>query len=510
MSSITSNKFGRLGLLEEAIEITYDDAAAVFSKVRVTGERCFLLESKDVSKIYGRLSLIGIDPVVEVKGKNEHFTIKRISPRGEKFYQYLIGELKKNVDQFEESNDLFIGKIVCERGNGFEEAIRTKKRNISLALRTFVNCFHADKKALLGLYGAFSYDMVRLFEDIPNILDPGETPDFSLSLYDTFIFFDHLKERAELILFRTVEESLKGEINIYKNLLNKKADLDSKFVISGARFDLEAEDYLKKVELARELAKRGELFEVVFSNELQADFSGDPFALYLKYRNLNPSPYLFYFELGDEQLVGASPEMMVRVEHGLVHLRPISGTAKRGRDPVEDHENMLSLLNCDKERAELDMLIDLGRNDLARICKPGIEVSDYRFVEKYSRVMHTVTHLSGKLRSDCLAIDALISCLNAGTLTGTPKVAAMIEIEKNEKSRRGFYGGAVGYLTFSGDLDTGIIIRTAHIKSGRLKFRVGATLLYYSEPLKEYEEILQKAAAFLQTFNNSINFENYV
>ena len=194
--------------------------------------------------------------------------------------------------------------------------------------------------------------------------------------------------------------------------------------------------------------------------------------------------------------------MMVRCENNIVNLRPISGTAKRGKDPIEDHENMLALLSDPKERAELDMLIDLGRNDLSRVCEPGVTITDYRFVEKYSRVMHTVAHLSGKLRSDYTALDALIACLNAGTLTGAPKVAAMQTIERHEKERRGYYGGTIGYLTFSGDMDTGIIIRTAHIKDHQLRFQVGATLLYDSVPEKEYQETLNKAEAFLKTFSD--------
>ncbi|MFH1218375.1 MAG: anthranilate synthase component I family protein, partial [Candidatus Peregrinibacteria bacterium] len=235
---------------------------------------------------------------------------------------------------------------------------------------------------------------------------------------------------------------------------------------------------------------------------LRGKFEGDALGLYRRYSEVNPSPYLFYFDFGDETLLGASPEMMVRCERGKVHLRPISGTAARGRDVIEDHENMLKLLSDEKERSELDMLIDLGRNDLARICEPGIEVKDYRFVEKYSSVMHTVAHLTGELKSEYCAFDALVACLNAGTLTGAPKVAAMTEIEKNEGSRRGYYGGTIGYLTFSGDMDTGIIIRAAHIRDGKLSFRVGATLLYDSVPENEYEETLNKANAFLTLVEN--------
>jgi len=210
---------------------------------------------------------------------------------------------------------------------------------------------------------------------------------------------------------------------------------------------------------------------------------------------------MFYFDMGDEQLIGASPEMMVRCEKGIVNLRPISGTAPRGTNSIEDHENMLKLLNCTKEKAELDMLVDLGRNDLTRVCQPNIKVSDYRFVEKYSKVMHTVTHLEGELRPECTAFDALISTLNNGTLTGAPKVQAMSVIEKHETQRRGYYGGAIGYLTFGGDMDTGIIIRTAHVKKDNISISAGATLVYDSDPTSEYEETMNKAAALLSVIS---------
>jgi anthranilate/para-aminobenzoate synthase component I len=193
--------------------------------------------------------------------------------------------------------------------------------------------------------------------------------------------------------------------------------------------------------------------------------------------------------------------MMVRVENQKVHLRPISGTRPRGKDPISDHENELELLSCPKERAELDMLIDLGRNDLRRVCEKGIEITAYRHVEKYSRVMHTIAHLIGRLRSDLSPLDAIIACQSAGTLTGAPKVQAMKEIEKHEKSRRGYYGGSIGYITFGGDMDTGIIIRTAHIKNGRFSVRVGATLLYDSVPNDEYKETENKAKALLELLN---------
>lgn len=473
-------------------EIPYTEAHKLFASLYKDYKYKFLLESKDISHIYGRLSLIGVDPVLKITGKNNKFEIELLNKRGGKYFSKLTEKDFAICDKFKKSAKKISG-IIEKESQTIEETERSKQKNISQVIRILIDKFKIEEKTLLGLYGAFSYDFIRLFEDIHDQLPDNEVNDFTLFLYDSFIFFDHLKEKSEVITFS----------DNYKEILKKikKSPAKPKYKINNPSFTLKKKQYEKLVDVAKKYTKEGELFEVVFSNILKADFKGDPYALYLKYRDINPSPYLFYFDFGVEQIVGASPEMMVRCEHGIVNLRPISGTALRGEDPVKDHENMLELLSDEKERAELDMLIDLGRNDLSRICEAGIEITDYRFVEKYSKVMHTVAHLSGKLRKDYTALDSLIACLNAGTLTGAPKVAAMQKIEKHEKERRGYYGGTVGYLTFSGEMDTGIIIRTAHIRDGKLRFQVGATLLYDSVPEKEYQETINKAQAFLNTFS---------
>lgn len=482
-------------------ELKFRDASATFSKILNHYKNSFLFESKDISHIYGRLSLIGVDPALEIRGKNDKFSIIALNKRGIDYLKLLKNSDFEITDSFKKSGSSITGKIIKSDSN-FEENHRTKRKNISKIIRLVIDKFKQKNKELVGLYGAFSYDFIRLFEDIPNILADEGVDDFRLQLYDTFIFFDHLKEKTEIIAYRKSAADAKNDALSLERCIKNFSSGKMGFKISNAKFDLKKEKYIDLVKNAKKLARKGELLEVVYSNTLHTNFSGHPFSLYQKYRDINPSPYLFYFNFGDEQLVGASPEMMVRYENGIVHLRPISGTCKRGNDPIEDHDNMLALLKSEKERSELDMLIDLGRNDLARICEPGITINDYRFVEKYSKVMHTVAHLSGKLRKEFSALDALISCLNAGTLTGAPKVAAMIEIEKHENSRRGYYGGTIGYLTLSGDMDTGIIIRTAHVKNGRLTFRVGATLLYDSDPEFEYQETMNKARAFLTTFTS--------
>lgn len=488
-----------IGFVRASHPIPYAEAHECFLKLYRHYDRKFLLESKDISPVYGRLSLIGLGGALRLRGKDDHFSLDAFTDEGVSLLSRFSKELSVLCPDYTRPGANRIEGVVPRDQDFIEEGARSRRRNIAQVIRLFLQTFSLDQKTLLGLYGAFSYDFVRLFEPIADGLPPNDIPDYDLVLCDTFVFFDHLKETAEIVVFRTDEARAEAGISrILSELAGEAARPE--YAMKDARFSLSETDYKNLVEIARDHCRRGEIFEVVFSNVLSAGFSGDPLALYLKYRDTNPSPYLFYFDFGDNQLVGASPEMMVRCERGTVHLRPISGTARRGDDPITDHENMLALLADPKERAELDMLIDLGRNDLARVCEPGIRITDYRFVEKYSRVMHTVAHLSGRLAAGNTALDALIATLNAGTLTGAPKVAAMNLIEQYETERRGYYGGVIGYFTLSGDMDTGIIIRTAHIQNGRLRFQVGATLLYDSVPEKEYRETLHKAQAFLDTF----------
>ncbi len=487
------------GLLEGTAAIPYQEAHKTFQKLYKNYKHKFLFESKDVSDIYGRLSLIGIDPALKISGKNNSFRIESLNDRGVFFIKELSEEDFKICDSFQKTEKVISGKVI-KKTETIEESERSRQKNIAQILRIILNKFHLNERGQIGLYGGFSYDFIRQFEDIACMLKDNDINDYTLFLYDTFIFFDHLKESSQIILYRNTTQTIDREIEKIKIQITTPPAVKPEYKITGEKFTFSQKEYEKLVQTAQQYALEGELFEVVFSNILKAKFDGDPFALYLKYRKINPSPYLFFFDFGDEQLIGASPEMMVRVEQNIAHLRPISGTIERGADPIEDHENMLKLLSDKKEKAELDMLIDLGRNDLSRVCKPGLIIKDYRYVEKYSRVMHTIAHLTGELKDGYSALDALIACINAGTLTGAPKVAAMNTIEKHEKERRGYYGGTIGYFTFSGNMDTGIIIRTAHIKNNRLRFQVGATLLYDSVPEKEYQETMKKARAFLETF----------
>lgn len=496
-------KCGVLDLVEAKITFPYGDSVDTFQKLYQNYKHKMLLESKDISPVYGRMSLVGVDPVLELRGKDNRFEITVLHDRGLLYLDSIQEKDLELADDVERSKTSISG-IVENDIEPQEESQRARKKNIAQIIRLFLEKYKVNdsEDILLGLYGPFAYDFVRLFEDIGNTLPETGINDFRLFLYDTFIRIDHIKEGAAIICYRTDErQSIQAAEEIQNKLHQSSNPSIDPAEVSEAKLLFSKEEYESLVRKSKEYIIQGEIFEIVYANTLQAKFQGDPFELYLRYREKNPSPYMFYFDMGDEQLVGASPEMMVRSEGGMVSVRPISGTAMRGENSIEDHDNMMYLLNSKKEKAELDMLVDLGRNDLTRVCESDIKVSDYRFVEKYSKVMHTVTHLDGILRPECTAFDALVSTLNNGTLTGAPKVRAMQLIEQDEKRRRGYYGGALGYLTFGGNMDTCITIRTAHIRGDELTFSAGASLVYDSEPAAEYQETINKASAFLSTIS---------
>jgi anthranilate synthase component 1 len=308
--------------------------------------------------------------------------------------------------------------------------------------------------------------------------------------------YDHFKETAILHYYKLTNETLAERL---VRIPRRKGKLSLQFNVGKMRPSMSAHQYRAAVQRAQARMKVGDIFEVVLSRQFKAPFHGSSLGVFAQYRAVNPSPYMFYLRFPERVLLGASPEMFVKVEAGTVMTRPISGTAQRSADPLGDYQFMLNLLNSAKEKSELDMLIDLARNDLARVCLPGIQLQDYRYVEKYSKVMHTIAHVSGHLDTKRFtAFDALIACLNAGTLTGAPKIRAMEIIEELEPVRRGFYGGCVGYLTFNNELNTGITIRSALIAGGNITMQAGATILLDSEATAELAETEHKASALVQ------------
>jgi anthranilate synthase component I len=366
-----------------------------------------------------------------------------------------------------------------------------------------------------GAVGYFGYESIQLVEDIPIVeQDELAIPDSLLLFYDVVLVFDNLQRQIFLVsnaylpdhdrsegTLRAEFAKAAAEIVHLKKLLLKSIEHDiGRAELHGPmRHVTEKKDFCAAVERAREYIIEGDIFQVVLSQRLEQKATVAPFDLYRELRIINPSPYMYFLHCRDFDIIGASPEMLVRVDEGDVEARPIAGTRRRGATREEDERLAKELLDDPKERAEHLMLVDLGRNDLGRICSYGsVKLKEYMSIEKYSHVMHLVTSVHGRLRPDLTQIDALFSCFPAGTLTGAPKIRALEIIAELENLRRGVYGGAVAYIDFSGNLDSCIAIRTMLMRGDLLRFQAGAGIVYDSNPEREYEETMEKLRANLK------------
>ena len=327
-----------------------------------------------------------------------------------------------------------------------------------------------------------------------------------LMLFDKVIAFDNVKQKIILIANMSLKDPEVGynkatmELSQMAALLKTGQKLNEKAGrITGevsALFD--KEEYCEMVERGKHYIKEGDIFQIVLSNRLSAPFEGSLFETYRRLRTINPSPYMFYFSGTDVEVAGASPETLVKLEDGVLHTFPLAGTRPRGKTKEEDEALEAELLADEKELAEHNMLVDLGRNDLGRISKFGtVSVEKLRVIERFSHVMHIGSTVRGEIRDDKDALDAIASVLPAGTLSGAPKIRACQLIGELENNKRGIYGGAIGYIDFSGNMDTCIAIRIAYKKNGRVFIRSGAGIVADSVPEKEYEECLNKARAVL-------------
>ncbi len=365
-----------------------------------------------------------------------------------------------------------------------------------------------------GAVGYLGYDGVRLVEDLPDA-PPDELglPDAIWCFYDTVAAFDHVKHQIVLManVFVDNDTDLRAA---YEEAQTRLADLeaDLKRPPSTPRpvewtdeelvSNMDRSVFEDAVRTAKDHIHRGDIFQVVLSQRFSTSFEGDRFNLYRALRQVNPSPYLFYLDFDDLALVGSSPEVLVRAEDGTAEVLPIAGTRPRGENEEEDAALAEELLNDPKERAEHLMLVDLGRNDLGRVCRyDSVTVDRYAYIERYSHVMHIVSSVQGELDEDRGPMDVLAACFPAGTVSGAPKVRAMEIIDNLEPSRRGIYAGAVGYVDFSGTLDTCIAIRTMVVTDNTAHVQAGAGLVADSDPAREYDETWNKAAALRQAMH---------
>lgn len=446
---------------------------------------------------YTRWDMGFVDPPLVLVARERHFRCSALNQRGRVVLPAIAQAVRMlpAVASAELGEDSLVGTIAAPAGR-FPEEQRSKQPSIFSLIRALVDLFYSPEDPHLGLYGAFGYDLAFQFEPLRLRLPrPADQRDLVLYLPDELVIVDHRREQASRHRY---DFEVDG-----RSTQGLPRDGTVQPYVGAERVarscDHEPGEYAAGVRLAREAFRRGDLFEVVPGQTFFEPCPIPPSELFRRLRERNPAPYGFLINLGEaEYLVGASPEMYVRVEGDRVETCPISGTIARGGDPMSDAAQILRLLNSHKDEAELTMCTDVDRNDKSRICKPGsVRVIGRRQIEMYSRVIHTVDHVEGHLREEFDALDAFLAHTWAVTVTGAPKVWAMQFIEDHEKSPRAWYGGAIGLVGFDGNMNTGLTLRTIRVKHGVAEVRVGATLLYDSDPEEEERETHLKAAAFL-------------
>src|SRR5262245_10511632 len=472
---------------------------------------------------YTRWDMGFVDPPLALVARGRDFRVEALGPRGRGLLPIVAEALQPlpATARLETRAGALVGSI-REPAGRFPEEQRSKQPSIFSVLRALIDLFHHPDDAHLGLYGAFGYDLAFQFEPLRLRLErPADQRDLVLYLPDEITIVDHRRERAmrRRYDFEVRAPGPDGARDRAPGPDGARAAPASGPAGATTR-DLPREggstpyvgatsverpcdhapgEYADMVRLARESFKRGDLFEVVPGQTFFEPCPAPPSEIFRRLRERNPAPYGFEINLGQgEYLVGASPEMYVRVDGDRVETCPISGTIARGRDPISDAAQILELLNSTKDESELTMCTDVDRNDKSRICRPGsVRVIGRRQIEMYSRLIHTVDHVEGRLREGFDALDAFLAHAWEVTVTGAPKTWAMQFIEDHEKSPRAWYGGAVGLLGFDGNMNTGLTLRTIRVKDGVAEVRAGATLLYDSDPDEEERETRIKAAAFI-------------
>jgi len=449
--------------------------ASIFSKISHGKKVAFLLESVEGGEKVARYSFIGIDPFMRLKASGHKYKIDGIIKESGEGHP--VEKLKELVNKYKSYHPANLPRFTC------------------------------------GAVGYFTYDTIRLFEDIPD-KNPDDTgmDEIDFGFYRTLLAYDNRQHKIIIIYNILVSDpgGIDSSYNTAVSELKKLEDIirlpmpitdrakgSKKVFEPGSSFN--KEDYLKGVDIIKEYIRAGDAFQVVLAQRFSMRSDVSPFDIYKCLRMINPSPYMYFLKLDETNVVGSSPEMLVRVEDGIIETRPIAGTKPRGKTPEEDKKLAEELLADEKERAEHIMLVDLGRNDLGRVSEKGtVTPEEIMHIEYYSHVMHIVSSVRGKLRPDMTAIDALFACFPAGTLSGAPKIRAMEIIDELEPTRRGIYGGALGYIDFSGNLDTCIVIRTLVMQDDKITVQAGGGIVADSIPENEYDESRNKARALFR------------
>ena len=474
-----SGEYRRIPVCKELYADRYTPVE-VMRVLRKASKHCYLLESASQTEVWGRFSFLGYEPAMEITCTDGVLNIRK------------TGE------------DMVVTKKVEHPGDTLREIIEQYKTPVMEELPPFTG----------GLVGYFSYDYIKYSEQKLKLEDKEQQDfrDMDLMLFDQVIAFDHYRQKVLLIAgvmtddLEASYQKAEGKLEEMAQLLKTGSHMEfEKLKLeSDIRPQFPEAEYCEMVEKAKHYIREGDIFQVVLSNPMRAKATGNLFDTYRVLRATNPSPYMFYFSSDDIEVAGASPETLAKLENGQVCTFPLAGTRKRGVTEEEDQELEKELLADEKELAEHNMLVDLGRNDVGKISQPGtVKVDKYMEIQRYSYVMHIGSTVTGKIRKDKDALDVVDAILPAGTLSGAPKIRACEIIAELEQEKRGIYGGAVGYLDFAGNVDTCISIRLAYKKNGYICVQSGAGIVADSIPENEFQECLNKAGAVLQAMETA-------
>ncbi|HUE71810.1 MAG TPA: anthranilate synthase component I [Pirellulaceae bacterium] len=455
------------------------------------GSAC-LFESVIGGEKVGRYSFLAVDPFLTITARGKHVTVGQVSNLSQKPGQ--VENLSHEEFDCEDPLDELRKRLAPFR------AVHLP------GMPPFIG----------GAIGYAGYDVVRYVENLPNAPpDDRNVPDLSFGLYDRMVVFDNVSKAMYVIAMARLDLATGNADKAYADAQRRVDELVEKLSAPSPlppadiastgepklayRSNFRREDFENAVRQCVEYIRAGDIFQVVISQRLEVDLTSDPFEVYRTLRVVNPSPFMFFVRTPEVTLVGSSPEIMCRVVDGKVTVRPLAGTRRRGATEEEDRRLAEELLADPKERAEHVMLVDLGRNDVGRVAKFGsVQLSDVMVIERYSHVMHITSNVTGTLRDNCDAFDALKACLPAGTVSGAPKVRAMQIIDELEPHRRGPYAGAVGYIDYSGNMDTCIALRTLVVQGNKAYIQAGAGIVADSVPASEYQETLNKAQGLLK------------
>lgn len=464
----------------------------------------YLSSGYEYPERYSRWDIASLCPPLEIVAVGRDVWFRPLNERGKALNRILTPLFEKHPhwDSFYAKDNILHGHL-RPLPRLFPEEERSKQPSAFSILRVLLDDFRHAGDSRLSLAGAFGYDLLFQFDPIELKLPREGAKDLHLFLCDDIYFMDRKKEQIERFRYDFERDGLTTA-----GLPRTGEPIRRASKIAGGEIvsDHTAEEYMAKVETVREGMRQGNYYEVVLRQTFQAPFSSSPSELFERIQHASPSPYESFLQIGEEQLIGASPEMFVRVEGRRVETCPIAGTARRTGDPLTDADNIRDLLNSAKEESELTMCSDVDRNDKSRVCIPGsVKVIGRRLIESYAGVFHTVDHVEGILEPRFDSLDAFLTHMWAVTIIGAPKKAAAQAIENLEKDARGWYGGAIGMLSLNGDINTGILIRTVHLRDGIARYPAGATLLYDSVPELEHEECRMKATGFFRALNATVS-----